>query len=299
MILQPAETTSCRFLKFDTTVQKLQQYQLSSSNYQLEPLNNAFGLPCFRLVAGTQCDAKPFNVPLKIAFSSGEAYVVDCRQVTSVSNMGQYRVNQPSDFETLTLMCLLTAIWDSPDRGLLENIALDLSPVFGKWLETTLGSNNLMPDQRTDILVVSAYYYLRQIRNDPAPKLVDRLSKDLHLEFERVKEIVEMIDDKYGEMKTLIDLVEAFKLTSAGIRLQKYDESVFYQVTCGAWTGPLGRGFLEVASEYPPYIVALVHQAVTEKSYRRSRFADCVKLFDRRQEISNIGQSLAYLRKEK
>ena len=115
----------------------------------------------------------------------------------------------------------------------------------------------------------------------------------MKLDFNKVIDVVE----NSGEVKDLAGLVTALKSTSGGVRLDKLDIAALYQVSTGAWMGSNGRSIMEVAIEYPPYIVALTYKALTEKGYRRSRFFEYVSLFDRRSEINNLPNSLEYLKK--
>ena len=66
MIIEPKDATSCSFIKLDTIVRDLEGYALSHNSAQLQPLSNALGKDLYLLVAGTECRAKPFGVPVKV-----------------------------------------------------------------------------------------------------------------------------------------------------------------------------------------------------------------------------------------
>lgn len=291
----PHQTTSCRFIKLDTIAKGIESYALSHENYQLVPINNLFGLPCYILTAGTSCSVKPFTIPVKFNLRGQECYCIDARQVTAVSGYGSYRITSFPDWNLLSLLCLLTSIWDSSDRTLVENIAIDLSAIYGTWVSSTISAyGNLQPDQRGEVTILGAYFYLSQITEEAKniDKISGRIAKDLKLDFDRVYDVVSTAG---SPILNLDDFVEAIKATSAGIRLDKLETPVIYQVSTAVWTGTLGRGIMEVALEFPPYIVALVHQAINEKSYRRCRFFEYVEIFNRRREIEAINHPIEYL----
>lgn len=296
MIIQPSEATSCSFIKLDGIIKDIEQYALSNESSQLHPLRNALGNDLYMLTAGTGCKAKPFGVPIKIKFADKDAYVVDARQVTAISAMGQFRVTSLPDYQLLGLLGLCTTIWDSSDRNLVANVASDLSPIYATWLSSTISAAfNLAVDQRTEISILAAYFYWVQLGiESDVDRIGARIAKDLKLEFDRVIGVI----DNAGELNNLQAFVDALKTTSAGVRLDKFDIPTLYQVSAGVWMGPMGRPVMEVALEYPAYIVALTAVALTDRSYRRSRFFEYVNLFDRRPEIKQLPESLQHLKKE-
>lgn len=295
MIIEPKDATSCSFIKLDSIVRDLEGYALSHNSAQLQPLQNAMGKDLFLLVAGTECRAKPFGIPIKIKIANKECYVIDVRQVTAISAMNSFKVTNQPDFDLLGWVGLMTAIWDSEDKSLVANLATDLSPIYATWMASTLtAAFNLAIDQRTEVSIVAAFFYWSLLGvEDNLDKIASRISKDLKLDFDKVIEVVE----NSGEVIDLNSFITALKNTTGGVRLEKLDIASLYQVSTGVWMGANGRGIMEIAIEYPPYIVALTYKALTEKSYRRSRFFEYVSLFDRRQEISQLPGALDYLKK--
>jgi hypothetical protein len=221
MIDQPKNTTASVFIKLDTIVKDIELYALSNDNAQLHSLDNAIGTPLYMLVAGTGCRAKPFGIPVKCNLAGIEAYVIDVRQVTAISAMGGFRITNIPDMETLGLTGLMTAIWDSPDRHLVANIASDLSPIYSTWLSTTISAAfNLDISQRTDVNITAALFYWKQLNiDDNIDKIIGRIAKDLRLEFDKVSTIV----DNAGECSTLDEFLVALKGTSGGVILEKLD----------------------------------------------------------------------------
>ena len=293
MIKQPQEATSCSFNKIDGIVRELEQYRLSPQSSQLIAFGNELGNPLFILVAGTGCRAKPFGYPIKVKFYNEDAYVVDARSFTAVSGMGGYRVTDHPNYDLITKLGLMAAIWDSTDHRTVANIAVDLSPIFATWFASTISAAfNLQIDQRTEISILAAFFYWNQLGiEDNIDKIASRIAIDLKLEFDRVINVVEVATG----VNNLTEFVEALKGTSGGIRLEKLDVATLWQVSTGVWTGALGRTTMEIASEYPPYIVALSVVSLTDRSYRRTRFHEYVSLFDRRPEIKRLPESVAHL----
>ena len=296
MINQPSAATSCSFVKLDGIIKDIELYALSHDNSQLHAMSNALGNPLYMLTAGTGCRAKPFGVPVKIKFGDKDAYVVDARQVTAISALGQFRVTNLPDYELLGLIGLTTTIWDSSDRNLVGNVASDLSPIYATWLSSTISAAfNLAVDQRTEISILAAYFYWTQLGLESDPdRIAARIAKDLKLDFDRVITVV----DNAGALTNLESFITAIKTTSGGIRLDKFDVPTLYQVSAGVWMGAMGRPIMEVALEFPPYIVALTNMALVDRSYRRSRFFEYVNLFDRRPEIKQLPESLQHLKKQ-
>lgn len=296
MIDQPQEATSCSFNKIDAIIRELEQYKLSPDSSQLIFQQNSLGNPLYILVAGSGCKAKPFGYPIKVKFGGEDAYVVDVRSVTAISGMQQYRITNVSDFDLLIKLATMTTIWDSVDRRTLSNIAVDLSPIYATWISSTISAAfNLQIDQRTEVAILAAYFYWLQLNvEDNVDKIASRIAIDLKQEFDRVIDVVE----NAGSIDKLVDFVEALKATSGGIRLKDMDVATLWQVSTGVWSGQLGRTTMEIASEYPPYIVALSSMALVDRSYRRTRFHEYVSLFDRRQEIKQLPESVAHLFKK-
>lgn len=296
MIKQPQEATSCSFNKIEAIIRELEQYKLSPDASQLIYQQNALGNPLYVLVAGTGCKAKPFGYPIKVKFNGEDAYVVDARSVTAISGMGNYRVTNVADYDLLVKLGTLTTIWDSVDHKTVANIAVDLSPIYATWLSSTLAAAfNLQTDQRTEVSILAAYFYWLQLDvEDNVDRLASRIAVDLKLEFDRVIGVIE----EAGDISKVAGFVDALKASSGGIRLEKLDVATLWQVSTGVWSGALGRTTMEIAMEFPPYIVALTVMALTDRSYRRTRFHDYVSLFDRRPEIRQLPESVAHLFKK-
>lgn len=293
MINQPKDATSCNFLNVDGIIKEVELYSLSGNTSQLYSLGNLLGLPVHVLVAGTECKAKPFGVPLRMKIFNTDAYVVDARQVTSISNAFQYKVTNSADFSLLGLIGIMSAIWDSTDNHMVKNAASDLAPIYANWLAATISSAfNLALDQRTEIQIVAAYFYwtLLQIEDDKN-KIAARIAVDIKTDFDRVANLLDGVE----ELNTLESFVAALKTTSAGVRLDRFDVATLYQVSTGVWTGAAGRTHMEVALEHPAYILALTATALTERSYRRARFAEYVSLFDRRPEIKQLPLTVKHI----
>lgn len=296
MLAQPQETTSCSFYKPDAIVRELEQYALSPDSTQLIPQNNALGNPVYILVAGTNCRAKPFGYPIKIKIRGEDAYVIDARSVTAVNSMYGYRVTNMPDYDLLVKLGILTSIWDSVDNKLVANVAADLSPIYATWLASTVSAAfNLKIDQRTEISIIAAGFYWQLLGiEDNVERIASRIAIDLKLEFDRVIEVLE----NSGDMSNLTGLITAFKASSGGIILEKMDVATLWQVSSGVWTGALGRTTMEIAMEFPPYILALTVMSLTDRSYRRTRYHEYVSLFDRRREIQQLPESVAHLLKK-
>lgn len=295
MIEQPKDATSSTFIKLDGIIKDIEIYALSHDNTQLHSLNNAIGLPLYMLTAGTGCRAKPFGIPIKIMFGGKDVYVVDGRQVTAISSIDSFKITNHPELDTIAMTGLMAAIWDSPDRHMVANVATDLSPIYATWLSSTIAASfNLHIDQRTEVSIVAAWFYWNLLNiEDNVDKIIGRISKDLKLDFDRVSGVV----DTVGPCATLDEFIVALKGTSGGLRLDKFDIPTLYQVSTGVWSGASGRTIMEIAIEYPPYIVALTNNALTDKSHKRTRFFEYVHLYDRRIEIMRLPEAVSHLKK--
>lgn len=292
MFLEPSQTTPSRFVKLDGVVKDIEAHSFHSGpQSQLIPVNNRLGLPVYVLVAGSMCKAKPFGIPITFKYKGVESVVVDARHLTSPSAVGGFKITNLLDFNHLKVIAVLTAVWMSKDKHFLHSTAMDLTPIFATWFSTTLGSTLGLPmEQRGEISIVAAYYYLNLVGVDiDKLKLTTKIAIDLKFEYEWVESIVSGLD----KVDDLASYVEALKTTSAGVRLDKVDAATLYQVSAGVWKlDAVSRGLTEVAMEYPPFLIAMTYTALMDRSYRKLRFYDYVSLFERRREIQDLPNSL-------
>ena len=293
-IKKPQEANSAVFFKTDSIIRELEKYaHHPAGSHQLRMIGNKLGDPVYYLVAGSDCQAKPFGFPLEIQIHGNKAWIVDVRAVTSPSLIGGFKVTNVPDYELILDLGLATSIWASSDKHFLESIASACAPVYATWISSTLvPAFGLEADQKSEVFILAAYYYWCQLGEVTNPdKVAQRIAIDLRVEFDRVISLI----DLNPNINSLADFCTAIKGTSGGVRLNDITPETIYQTSAGVWTGARGRSFMEIALEYPAYFATLVKETLVTRSYSRTRFSDYVKIYDRRPDIKEIPRSFEFL----
>lgn len=294
MISNPLNTVACVPYKVDQIVSGIEKYAIQHpERNQLQRIGVTSPYPVYAFVHGSDCTVKPFDFPLKVVIDSEDAYVFDARNSTRTGGFSSYTVTNPADFGTMSLVSSLSCAWDSDDQSIIANLAAEVLPIYATWQSSTISAAfNLGVDQRTEVMIVAALYYWNLLGIEGNPdKVALRISIDLKVDIDKVFEMASLV----GEGSDISTYIEALKGTSAGVRLEKLDTALLYQVSTGAWPSTNGRTLLSIGIQYPPIILAMTSLVTQDKSYRRGRFRDYVSIYDRRPAIATLSQTLAKL----
>jgi len=184
--------------------------------------------------------------------------------------------------QILAKQAIFQIIWQQSPRRVGDDLT-DLPMIaFLRWISETMARKfNLQPAVQQDVAILAAWWYycqslpandattIKDVLHSIAPRIV-RCVK--YTTMNRVQEILENV----GIIPNIAAFIEQLKQLG-NLRLNEMSIQVFYAAISNSWfAGPNPREVVQIAVEYPPYFIALVHTAVREKMYKKTPLAEIV-----------------------
>lgn len=241
---------------------------------------------------------KPFDLPLEFEGLKGRQVAVDVRGFTRATGERDFKVVAPGEFEGAILRAALTYAW--ADRGWEDMRRLHDLPakVFIRLLsEALVRQLNLNPmDQQGVVAACGLFYFSNFIPGD------DDLSKE---ELERItvsvaritrispQKISEFYAGDFAKPTDLEKFCDLLRVIVQSPRLEKVNAAFIITLMGGIWFGSNARRIVAVALEYPPFWLALVYQAVTDRSFHGARLTKLVEEENRNRAGEEYARRLA------
>lgn len=200
----------------------------------------------------------------------------------------------------LVKQAILQIIWQQSQRRVADDVTDLPMTVFSRWISETMARKfNLPPLVQMDVAVLAAWWYycqalsadrvkdLEEIRYNVAPRITRSVRTTT---MNRVQELLANV----GVLTNISSFIE--ELHKLGnLRLNEMNLTAFYTAITGSWFGgPNVREVVQIATEYPPYFVALVHSAVNEKMYNKTPLATIV-LQAKKDQLNGFNMAIKLL----
>lgn len=228
-------------------------------------------------------DIKPFTMPLEFHSTKGTAVAVDVRGVTKLTGERNFKIIVGGEYEGAILRAGLTKAWldgGATDMRRFNDIS---ARVFIRLLSESLVRRlNLSPsDQQAVTVVCGLFYYSNFIANDQIERN-DSLVRD---EKDRIAVAVARLtrinpqtvsDFLSGDVPMITNLdsfCDALRFVVDSPRLQNVDGAFVMTLMGGYWYGGNARQLMACALEYPPVWLALIYQALNDRSFRSTQLS--------------------------
>lgn len=219
----------------------------------------------------------PFNHPIKL---DRDLIVIDLRPFQNriiKDDSGTVKLYD-GGFATLLLkQALLQLAWDESPGRLADISDLPLA-TYAFWISEAISKRlSLSQPSLFDVTAIAAWFYICQHENIPSTTIDDihspdilrkatRIARNTYVRVERVLELIQSV----GYIRSVPELMKALSLLNDR-RLSNMNATLFYNLLAGSWFGgPAAREIVSIATEYPPYFVAVLHTAINEKMYRKT-----------------------------
>lgn len=233
-------------------------------------------------------DIDPFNYPLYFEMDGrGTITAIDLRTHLRGVRLEENRpVLLPgSTAEQLFHTAKLQQVWNTDNYKLRQFSPLPLV-LYSNWTaEAITRKLGLDPASQIYLTVVFGYFYFSRFVGADLPtlerqKFVIQLSR--HLKYDTT--LVEDLTKRIGEatFEDLHGLVNFIKQDNFNIRLDKLQlKDVYAVLNIGWFGGPNAREQVDVALEFPPLFISMVHQAVTNRSYNKTPLSQLYQRYSR------------------
>lgn len=311
MFLTPFQTTACSSYEVKGIQDALKRAEVHNDLAPAVTLKGTV-LKGVYIVPPYVKDIKPFSMPLEFDSARGKAVAVDVRGLTKATGDSSFKVIAGAEYEGAVIRAALTKAWmegGAADMRRFNDIA---AKVFIRLLSETLSRRlGLTPyDQQAVTAVCGLFYYSNFIANNEITRN-DSLPPE---EKERIAVAVarltrinpQTVADFYaGDVPAIHDLnsfCDALRHVVKSPRLERVDGAFIMTLMGGFWFGGNARQIMAVALEYPPVWLALIYQALTDRSFHGAQLTKMVEAENRNnvgaQFIRDVGSYLEMLSDE-
>lgn len=298
MFNNPYETTACSGHPMQPTISALKQAYVTGELQPAKTLNGKVLQGIYTIPSYLKTIA-PFYHPLPFEHQGQRIIVIDTRAYLRTAMNGDQVITQPTDYSFLLTRAALVAVWmnDGGPRDLLMIADLP-ARVLCDWLSKAMvRSFGLDPLMQQSITAITGYFFFCQfsdaVEHSEREKILiaGRLSRLTRVS---VEEILRLIGPLKA-LKNMFDYVDAIKSQVPSSRLESLNPGILLHRIGGAWFGAAANEVAAIAIEYPPYLLAMVNTAVGDQSYRKTRLAETVQIYDRNSAGSDFSQQVSQL----
>lgn len=238
-----------------------------------------------KLVVGAKdavTEIPPFAHPIEFESVEGKKYLaIDIRPFSALrkSTEDEPSIRNRSEYSLAGARALLQEAWNEGHYDELRNVSPVGAAVFARWLPESLARQfGLDPLVQMKLAVVTAYYYLclfepdTTVPNKERSRFITQAARAVNTTYETAEEILEGI----GHIGTLKEYCNTIKEANFSVRLERFEPAVVLQLVSGSWFGNQSRELVGVALEHPPTFLALLHSAIVDRGFYKTRLSELV-----------------------
>lgn len=238
----------------------------------------------------------PFAHPIIDRLENGhKRIVIDVRACTRIDrDTGKLVVTSATEYEFAVLRAMLEEAWIHGNAHDMMNFGPLPPKVFTRWISEGITRRlNLTPLEQLQVATICGIYYYQLFQNvdilkeeSDRFKVAGQVARVVNIGADKVLEIIEelrgMSDARLG---TIVELVIAIRHVVKSPRVESLSRVLLYAILGGSWFGANAREIVAVSLEHPPTFLAIVYEAVTNRTYHRSFMAQLVDAAGRRGDL--------------
>jgi hypothetical protein len=297
MFLTPYQTTACSSYEVKGIQAALQRAEVHGD---LAPAVTLKGttLKGVYIVPPYVKDIGPFSMPLMFDSQNGPAVAVDVRGLTKLIGDRQFKVVVGAEYEGAIIRGALSLGWIQGGANEMRRFNDIAAKVFIRLMSESLSRRlNLGPYEQQALTVVTGLFYysnfidltdhsrdghMPQDEKDKIAVAVSRLTRI------SPQTVADFLAGDVPVVNSLDTYCEALRFVVKSPRLERVDAALIMTLMGGLWFGGNARQLMAVALEYPPVWLALIYQALTDRSFHGAQLTKMVETEDRNKAGANF-----------
>lgn len=285
LIQDPYKTKALKPFSIDKIKANLERYILidwpyleKKSREKLLPINDEKTILNPVLLYGlshTEEDIDPFFhaiINLDKKYSA-----IDLRQVVKAdrANMS-YDIRNEAEYLHRIHRLILSSVFATEKYDSLASFIL-AQKAFASWLSDNLMKRfGLNLGEYNLIYILALIYYHQLFTNDPVTKSPQELFTKIRAHI-FVPELFHEVFKKINKLDTIDDFCAHLYPVTNNPRLKDLDYTILSNLLINNWYGLNAKELILVSLEHPPTWIALVHIALTQKSFKNSMISTIVE----------------------
>lgn len=311
MFLTPYQTTACSAYEVKGIQSALQRAEIHGD---LAPAVTLKGttLKGVYIVPPYVKDIAPFSMPLSFESQNGLAVAVDVRGLTKVGGDQKFKIVAGAEYEGAIIRAALTLGWMKDGPNEMRRFNDIAAKVFIRLLSESLSRRlNLGPYEQQALTVVTGLFYYSNFMVERSAAKGEDFSQDdkdrIAVAVSRLTRIspqtvANFLSVDLPLITNLDTYCDALRAVVQSPRLERVDAALIMTLMGGLWFGGNARQLMAVALEYPPVWLALIYQALTDRSFHGAQLTKMVEAEDRNKAganfIRDVGSYLEILNDE-
>mgnify|MGYP001033593650 CR=1 FL=1 len=275
----------------------LNKIELAQVEGELVPLfspaenNRVVGV---RGIASTNTDIPAFSHPIWI--EGREEFIIDSRTYLKVDGDGNLKISNMGEYRYQLTRAILNRHWLLETPMDLLNLGELPALVFMRWLGGNLARKlGLSPADQVKVNIVTVFYWYSLFRDVEEPfsekeklRIATRITQMTSIPSTQIMAVIDTISpmgDLTGYCAQLVESID-------NARVEMVSPAFIYALLGGSWFGMNIRETIAVATEHPPTYLAMISEALLNRSYRKTQVGSLVYDNDKRGRGDTFNRNL-------
>lgn len=248
--------------------------------------------------------AAPFAHPIRIEASGKPLLVLDARAFTREDRVNtELRITNPNEYEFLVLRGRLVQAWLDGYAADLQSVGLIVPQTYTRLIsEAIVRRLGLSAMDQQYLAALTAFYYACQFTDQQTldetetAKYAARISRITNINTVAVLQILDQLKGNDPHLRVLTNLdsfIGAIRTVGSSPRLEALNVGLLVQAVGGVWFGASAREIVAVSLEYPPYFIALIYAALTDRTFHGAPLSKLVEQLNKRDAGKDFVRNLA------
>lgn len=243
-----------------------------------------------------------FNHPIYIPnFKDINYLVYDGRTLFSKDTEGQLYVRAQTEYNFMLDRMVLNMAWLSGQTSVLMNNLEGAGIIFAAWISDTISKRYALdPADQMRLTIITHCYYQSLFYEESV--LTEEMKDKFSLHTMRatkapgnlINEVIEQIEN----IGNIHELCNTIQKVLGNVRLKDFSAAMLITITGTSWFGLNAKDVLAIAIEHPPTWCAIVHAAMTERSFKKSQIAMVTERFARSRGVEEYTLAMGNIRSD-
>jgi len=294
MFKTPYDTTLCKGLSIANIIRQLQRSYVSDMLILSDSIKGTQVKGVF-VVPPSNTDVTQFKHP--IVFTSPSVTDPEAGDwMVAIYGKGwmredtrnnEYRIPNTYDSGVPLLGAALTKAWLQHSPLDMMNLGDLPGKVFTRWIAHFVTQREMLSAEAMKwVNAYAALYWLMLFEESPVNLHDDVVLRQYCNKIGQITRInnneiyIRFSEEEFGPILNIHSLVELIKRADP-LRLERMDAGLLYSYLQNTFMGAAQRESVAIALEYPPLFNALLIQAMTDRSYRKTKISELAEMQQR------------------
>lgn len=249
-----------------------------------------------------------FTHPITIKKSNGQNYLVtdlrffirkntdytDLDQSSNISQRIEKDVKNWTEYNFAKTRAILNLAWVNGGENEIRNSLPFAGIIFASWISEAIGKAYALDyNDQLKIAVLASFYYQSLFNDENQFDENTRQKMAIHtIKATRSDSgYVNAVFDKIEAIDNINSFCEYVKSVTENIRLKNFNYAMLLTIIRNSWYGINSKEIIAVCIEHPPTWIAMVHAALTERTYKSSMIYRIAERFGKHGAADEFSRS--------